>query len=591
VGNTYISNINLFRDGENVDQKTMNPRMRALINNIDFIKQRLDEAALSRACFLSDVTCEETLNVGQPAFYNQATQQYEQAIAETITTDAGGVVSAAANVVGLCYTKVNSTKCTLLIAGTAQLSLDAAVTGDVEDGEYYLSGSTAGMLVQAPAAIAVPVAQKCGEDVIVSTNFADVFARHQHLKYSLLCAPAGEAEIIDDYWEITGPDDEAEGWLPADNVVFGDKAPAGAKFGYNLAVSGLGSVWPPVPTDSVFLEWHKGDGTGGYAVPLGDLGLCIIDRHGIWWMSDCLGDVPWLEDYGATTTTTTTTASPVCPRFETMQLFLYFTHLAFQTDVSAVLSLQSTSPMLRITCVDDGLPATTGHLQISLDLSLAISSDTTTGGLAIKGLDDDGHLLRGPVVEGVKSANSSLVVAGTHSLADGFQGGLLTLTALLNPLDAELSVQNIQLEQVREESPKNVMALMFPIDMDSAFSGEIHIPAGLSTGVISVGLRFWLLGDTAGTLPDLELLVRTLPTPTDGATDLPDDTADVPVLIDTAAAVGTYQYVERTSEAVSVAAGDTIQFQLIRTAATNDGYAGNVYVMKMLGVVLGITNG
>ena len=85
---------------------------------------------------------------------------------------------------------------------------------------------------------------------IAETAMEDLFAL-VHYRFKLEPQPAGIPNDPDNNQKhsIVTADANLPGWLPADDISFQGMAPAGAKFGYNLAKHPeLASAFPPLPT-------------------------------------------------------------------------------------------------------------------------------------------------------------------------------------------------------------------------------------------------------------------------------------------------------------------------------------------------------
>lgn len=578
--------IRMLLDGANVDSATFNRVFRELDNNLQYLKDWVDTSLASKGIFAREVTCEEGLLVGQPAWYNPATQRFERAKAVISADNSNGLLTVAGSsyAVGLVSFKQNSTKCDILLAGVMELDLSNAIAGTITDGIYSVSAIEAGKLQKSDVIPYVPVAQVMGDLVFVRANLADIFSRHVHHNYELICAPAGVPQL-DGRWTIEDSDSEMEGWLPADDAIFDGNAPEGAVFGYNIAASGLADVWPPLPVTGAGLFWDRGAGVGATLVPEGPEGLVIIDEFGIWWMSDCAASAPWPFSDGELMTTTT---EPDCPIESGMRMTLNFVKTGAVTSSIAVLSLTPGSDIVQITCKETGDEATTGNLVINVDISLLMEESTSTAGyVALKELTTDGKFKRGKVVESIKSSSESLLVAGSEELGDGSAVGKIVLTAFNNPLGAELSVQNVQLDGAQLEYPDENMAILFEADRNSGLVGELHVPSGLS-GIASanVKVRAWIMGDAAGTLPPMTLTARVLNRPSGSPVAIP--TTDSAVTFDSEVAVGTNEYVEVESANISATPGASIQFSLSREAEGGDGYDGGVYLVKLLGRIASV---
>ena len=310
--NAFRDLIRLIVNGEAVNEATINRVLQDLHSNAQYIRDLFEAVALGEAVYAREQTLDALALVSQPVYYDVDDQRWKQAIATTSTTDSLITMAESARVWGIVNSKTNDTLGDLVLMGYVELDMSNAITGTVVPGQYYLDGTTAGKLSALKQPVSVPVLQAAGPGTIagttkvfVKTSFTDIFTSHQHYQFDLKTDPAGQAVLNTGIWTIPVPLSGVEGWLPASHSNFGGKAPAGAKFGYNISASDLDQVWPPIPSASAYLEWNQGVDVQhlGQGVPLGTAGLAIIDANGIWWYSDCENEVPW-DNTGSTTTTT-----------------------------------------------------------------------------------------------------------------------------------------------------------------------------------------------------------------------------------------------------------------------------------------------
>lgn len=565
---------------------------RDLTNRTSYLKQRLDAVELGQAVFARDVTLDPDLLVGQPAYWDEAAQRFAPAVAGVETDpDTGALVgTAASDCLGVVYAKELPDKGTLLLAGYAELDLANSAGADAPAGRYYLSASEPGKLVRQrpPVTVAVLYCDGAGR-VVVQPAVRDFVEDHVHFSFELVCRPAGHADHPEPgaRHAIKSPDVTARGWLPA--ALFGGRAPTRAAFGYNLAAHPeLQRVWPPVPVAAAAVVWDKGaDRAGGTVVPLGADGLVVLDRFGIWWMSDCPGDVPWpaatatsLSSYPAEPEASSD-APPECGRFERMRLTLSFARMTFATSRSVVTSLSpaADSPIRLVDC--DGNAASTGDLFARFETDFTVTDNDTDGSLAVKEFDGS-RFKRGYVVQGVLSGNDNLTVTGTRTkeiAGKTYAQGLLELSVNLDPAARDLPAQLVRLGDVKDRYYRDVMYLGMPPDQASEVRLKLKVPGAGLPASPRVKLRVQLLGRSAGTLPALTLTHRIVPRP-DGATALP--TADAALTFTTGQAVAADEYVEVEGEAVAVAAGDTLLYTLARA---DDAYSGEVGLLDVVGVL------
>lgn len=590
----YQELLRLIVDGDNVDAATINTVLRQLRGNTSYLKEIFEAAALGSTVYARGVTIEADAAVGMPVYFHLGRQRFERGLARAYVDHGQLRTADSTQIWGIVANKLNATLADLLLVGYAAIDIAAAVNGDVTAGVYYLSGTAAGKLTQQRPPLSVAVLQSDGlGNVFVRTSLADLFTSHQHYKFELVCRPAGQVvpPAIDERHAITSPDASLEGWLPANHASFAGHAPPGAAFGYNLAASEVQNAWPPLPSSGAYLEWDKGEvkDLAGMGVPLGTDGLCVIDNYGIWWKSDCYGDVPWPTqlDTSDASVAESSSLSLECPRELQMRLTLWFTKMQFQTADTVVTSLRTPAgSLLSITCTQDGTPATSGDLTINLSLDLAVISRDATGHLALKNFTS-GKFTRGPMVEGLIAGSSNILLDSTAQAGNLHQGEV-TLVVLNRIPGNELPIETVRLSGVTEENHLDTLALGFPADKDSEYRAKFVMPAELD-GVTSltVALRLWLLARAAGDLPDLTMTVRVVPRPSPATTPIAVPTSDSALAFDTQGlTVSEDQYVEIQSGSFDVAPGDVVFFTVTRSANGGDGFSDELHVLDQRAIIL-----
>lgn len=586
----------------------VNRPLRQLDQNTKYIWEVLQAAAIGSTVYSRRVTVEEDAKVGMAVYLDTTTQGFKRCLAVAEVDNATGVVvtAASAQVWGIVATKHNATLADVLLYGVDDIDISQATAdGTPAAGTYYVSGAAPGKLTRQKPPVSVAVLRRTPDGkVFVQPQFVDYLDRHTHYQFNLTCEPAGTASqpAENALHTITDGNSLLRGWLPADHPVFDGKAPAGAVFGYNLSAhTALQNVWPPIPVGNAELMWNKAlsADVGFTGVPLGSGGLCVLDRNGIWWMSNCYGDVPWPLDFdSANSTSYSDSIGAECPRHNEMELKLYFTKVNFATDSAVVLSLHSGDARLKVRCYGDPeKEASTGHLELDLDLNLVVKDDQE-GYLALKDFDPEtSEFKRGPVVEGVYALSSNVNLSGTTSATRSISDvdrtvhqGLVAVS--VDPADTkELEVQLVRLDGAQEayyDDPP-VMYLEFPAGDQAEYRGKLHVPTDLAIAAPEMKLRFWVLGRAVGTLPQLEFTFRIVPEPVDGLLtplDL-DDTSDANLTCVTVATLtDSNQYVLAESENIEIGPGQTIYFTVRRLA--DDGYAGAVGIIRQSGLVVNV---
>jgi hypothetical protein len=579
----YRSNIQHVKAEEAGKAATVRRPDAQLDQNIQYLRDLIDAASLGEALFLRDVTVESAALVGQPVYYNSDTQQFERGLAavENNPTTNTLVATASSDVMGVVFTKTNSTLADLLVLGTATLDISNAVDGTVAAGRYYLSAGQAGMLQAQRPPVTVSVLHNLGDGrVLVVPDMKDFLEDHIHFQVALNPRPAGfhALPVVGNVHVITSPDTSVNGWLPADNAIFNGKAPDGAHFGYNItALPELDRTWPPIPLEAVQLEISKpGDATdlinqGLQRVPGA---LVQFDQFGIWWMSDCYDQVPWPTDFSGSSSSS---ASVSCPISSEMELILSYVRMTFATDKTVVTSLKTDSALLSIEDCD-GDAASTGDLHLSLLLNFLLSSEALSGHQVVKGLDADTLQLQlGPVVEGIIAGTDVTITSTAEDTDLGIHQGSVTINADVDPLGRELPIELVRLDDTKERFNGNVMYLAFPADQASGLDLKIKIPPTGLPATPHVKIRIVWYGDAAGT-PPVFTMTRINITRPSGSPALPTTTTAVVFDVTAIGAIVANDYFEIESAAIPVVAGDTLFIRMDR--AGSDGYSGELGMIR-----------
>lgn len=439
MSGSWPHNIRPINPGDPVQADIVNRPDRSLQERTDYLKDRLDASDLGRAIFEHDATVAPEVLPGMPVFWNWATNRYEPALVAVTLDETTQVftVQPSSDCVGMCYEKKTADRADIVLRGLVVFkNLDSSIGQTVEPGKYYLSAVTPGGLSKQKPPVTVVVCHvqgprdNCSDElrVVVMPQSRDYVEEHTHYRFDLVPRPAGTNTLVAGadgklHHTITDPNAELQGWLPADHAVFNGKAPVGAVFGYNIQKhTGLATVWPPIPIQSVSMLWDKGENTtGATEIPLGARGLAICDINGIWWMSDCQADVPWPAEY-TEGYSDGDGLGVECPRNEVMRVVVIYLRMLLGNDRSVVTSLVAdedevngeiiTAPIAITNC--DDLPATTGDLKLNVDLQF--DDVEGLGGEVVKGVANRHQLVRGWAAEGVVTTTPNyLTVTGTRA--------------------------------------------------------------------------------------------------------------------------------------------------------------------------------
>lgn len=433
MSGNWQNNIKYVNPGEPVQAGVVNRPDQVLAARTEYLKDRLDAAALGQAIVDNDATIAPNVLPGQPVYWNYTAHRYEQALA-VVAVDADTqilTVQPSSDCVGLCLNKRSETLGDIVLRGIVDMpELTNAIPAPIAPGRYYLSAVEPGKLVQQKPAVSVSVCHVQGPKdncadvprVIVMPHTREFVDEHTHYRFDLVARPAGQHNpdnaVSTGRHTITSPNAALPGWLPANHASFQNKAPVGAWFGYNLAAHpSLANVWPPMPIQSVAMLWDKGTNrVGATEIPQGIAGLVVCDTNGIWWMSNCYGDVPWPATID-TAAPPSNSEPPMgeCPRDEKMRVEVVYLRMLIGNDRRVVTSLQpdTDSPITVTNCA--GAPAMTGDL--ALNLNLPVVPEEALGGQVLKEVISGRKLKRGWVSDGVFTLSNQLAITGSRNLS------------------------------------------------------------------------------------------------------------------------------------------------------------------------------
>ena len=646
--------------GEPVQAGIVGRPDRALADRTEYLKDRLDAAEAGKALFDAGATVSSDVLPGHAVYWNSVSQRYERALVlvEDDPTTGTLLTRPSSDCVGLCYRKLASDKADIVLRGLVTFdNLDNAIGPTVAPGKYYLSAVDPGKLSTQKPPITVTVCyvqgprDNCSDAlrVIVAPQVRDFLDEHTHYRFNLVARPAGTlvgVPALDPVTIEVTPDVNLYGWLPAGHVSFNGTAPANAAYGYNLKKhTALSRVWPPIPIQSVSVLWDKGeDLLGATEVPMGATGLVVCDVNGIWWMSNCRGDVPWPENYATLplfpeTNLTANSESLECPRGETMRLVLVFLRMLLGNDRRVVTSLDTAdgSPIVIANC--DNLPATTGDLVLDLDLQQVDCApiedddppvDTQLNrSVAILGYEHGGKvfndvldtndakianrhkLKKNWVTEGViVPAGTRLLATGSwkrtltaaektyHNFASGdtvyAQQGLIKLTLDDTTVEREIFPQIIRLNDAVERLYNDIPYLGFPYGQESSLRLRLLIPyIGIQTGVtLSMKMRVQMFtrGGFANSLTNIGNLTasrRILPPPGSTGTINLNAPEEAPLVFPQNVQAKRDWSKEVDSGSFTVQAGDTVLVTIGRAAADTGGNNGELGILRVSGILTG----
>ena len=621
---SFPSRVRHIQAGEPVSAGVAGRPDKALEGRTNYLKEVIDQIEAGRALILRDQAVAPEVLEGQPVYWNADNDRYEQALAAVESTDVGEFApTVSSDCMGMVLTKkVGNTADIVLWGVVAFPSLaNTIATETIQIGRYYLSQTEAGQLTYQRPPVTVPVCYVLGPKDACDTNiwvFVQPVPRnfledHIHYQFELTALPAGDhvPPLPGESHVITNADPMRTGWLPADDPSFDGQAPAGAKFGYNLAAhEGLNRVFPPIPVTAAVLEMYRPSATEDappafYGLQRVSSEFVRIDKNGIWWMSACYNEVPWPVDLNTTLSSSSVSVSSVsvsssssavetCPVPRSMQLIFSFLKMTFLTDRAVVTSLQPDEgqPFQFVNC--DGVTATTGDLYARLIWSLLVEDDYA-GGQVLKGITETNRFKRGWVTEGVIAGSEAVVLSSTHSrlldpeAAAGpsnptVHQGLVTVDVQLDPTERELLPQLVVLGDALERVYKGLTYLGFPNGRNSGIRAKFVVPySGLPTNP-KLKIRVQLFGRGTGTLTDMDASYYISVRPTIGV-PTPITAGDTPLTLATNVAVSADEIHEIESAEITIAAGDTIFVSLERDANGSPTYDYEIGLVR-IGAIL-----
>lgn len=601
--------IKFIKEGESVSPGTPNRPLQQLDQNIQYLWELITAAELGSTVYARQQTVLSTMEVGQPAYLNSTTQQFEPAYAATETDDLTGylTVPEQAQVWGIVAEKHNATLADILLFGYITADISAAISdselnddGSVPAGIWYLSGSSVGQLTMQQPPVSVPVLKTdTAGGVFVNPKFVDFLENHRHYVFDLEMVPAGDVTppAVGGTHTITSADSLQVGWLPADDAIFEGNAPAGALFGYNLSQNpDLNGIYPPIPLQSACVQmqrpsiWDTNLERKWYGQQLME-DLVVVDRNGIWWMSNCYDEVPWATDLDSASSASASLGD--CdPESKDYSLKLYYTRVNFATDNTVVRSLKSLDDRLTITCAGKDSEATTGDLEIDLDLTLMIGDQNLPGYIVFKSFDAETNQFRlGPVAEGVYATSSNVLltsplqtVIGGKTVHHGPIG-----VGVVSQATQELSSQLVRLDGVTEENYP-VLYLGMPNDDATSYVVKFEVPSDAPENS-EFSFRPRIIGRAAGTLPQLTVSYYKTARPADGLNTpvLVTQTYVGMTIVTIATLAAANEAVEAVSDAVSVDPGDIVYVKVERTPEdVSDSYGGELGIMQQVGVLTSV---
>jgi len=649
-GRRFASRVDHVQPGSRVTAANTSQSTRQLESRTNYLREVIRSIEAGNLIAIRDQPLDVDTVVGNAVYWDTTESRYSKALASAHNDPASGqfVTAEEANVVGIVVAKPGPTTGTVALLGVVRLTqatLENMIVGEIVPGRYYLSGVEAGKLVRQRPAVTVAVVyvhgptDVCEEGIQVYINpcMKDFLEDHVHLQFNLAPFPAGDhtPPAIDTCHEITNPDVDQPGWLPADHESFQGKAPTGAVFGYNLSAHPeLSRAWPPIPVESSILELLQEEQQltdGFHGLERVPSEYVKLDKNGIWWCTCCFGKVPWPTDFNSADPTeywdwtgdghrpttditlpsmslgSSATVEPDCNIVARTKLVLSFTKMTFATNKTVVTSIQpfNGAPIEFLNC--DGNPTRTGDLHVRLAIEALIRQQNTRGGVVLKGIVDSSlGFNTGWVTEGLIAGSDAVLLNGSNQVLlnpdeplsasnPRVHQGLVTVNVQLDPVERELNPQVVKLGDALEREYRGVTYLSFPNGRDSGIRMRYNVPpGGLSTNP-RMKIRAQLFGRSAGPFSDITMSYYRIQRPA-AETPFPIIEGDTTIGFDIVGpstdsdGAGTVlpadNVIEVESDLFVVAPGDTIFVELIRLADAAPLYQNDIGLIRIGGIIV-----
>lgn len=275
------SEVDRFKDGDNVDAKTLNKPINQLASRTDYLKNNLDTIGDKSAVILTAVTvstdADYAPSVGQAVYFHSDGDVHEFRKAKaTMDLYDDFKASDSAFAVGILVSSQNGIG-NVLVSGRVSLeTFDKATflqSGETfRSGRYYLSATEAGKLTANPSGplIYVGTFQSNGNDsqvftadsvAFVNPQFLDIGTSHVHRAYPLVARPAGwldGSDVIGYLPSGSEPHTLSSGsagsssdpGITAPSLIFGGTWTSEKDVAYKFSLSG--NEW-----GNVFLKWTR----------------------------------------------------------------------------------------------------------------------------------------------------------------------------------------------------------------------------------------------------------------------------------------------------------------------------------------------
>ena len=344
----WLPNVRKIKDGEPVDQATVNVPIDQLTQREQHLYEKFEELSGKSVLisFGQAIHPEESLPVDELSIVYYKSDTAGVGLAKSITGFSTNSSSSAFQpkdsnyAFGLLKKVYPTTKTAdLYTEGLCELPVDIddlslgliqrQTDGTVEPfqvGPYYLSAKNPGKITRDPSGIPVYIGYAIGKRrFLLHTNVDEFSQFFINFRYHVLDRVAGKPNLNGSVWSITEPSLSYLGWVPASFA--GVPYPEGATFFYNIPASSvlaadtgldsylvdeglptehrvyyerdealeLAKQLPPVPAN--FIQLYINGTLMRYNDSFDTSGVYSVNEYGIWWHSNVNGQQPWSASY------------------------------------------------------------------------------------------------------------------------------------------------------------------------------------------------------------------------------------------------------------------------------------------------------
>ena len=499
------------------------------------LKERLEEMEAGQVLVRYDQSVEVGLLPGRPVFLDDD-GVWKAAVAEAGDEGAIFALTKRGAALGALLRVTSTGTGDILLSGSATIAeadLEAACAPQaLQEGPFWL-GSVSGIsFVPAGISILLGYLKQVGSEWHLFWHGAPSGTLFDHVHKRIELAP------IMTWTSVPGDSFPGSAWLDASDTLFdGLVQPPFARYGYVIEDHDeLSACWPPIPTDTAMILADGVDVTNSKV---------IVNEDGIWWMDS--GTEPTDFDRLSLLLTQYGSGSP-----------------------AIVASMGSATPMA-VFKDRDGAVASVGHLKFNL--VNPTETEDLSSSTVLRSIDfAAGTAKTGKAVSRIR-AGGGVTVTGEDA-GDGYKTGDVVVVGN-GSLARDLAVEVVSLDRAEERIYAGHTMLVFIANTLSGVRGTFRvddIPGTLSVriGIVMASLWGTVTVDTSAPV----LGVRIIPAATDEPATLPVG-SDTVVALTGPATIGNGEYALLTSEAISVEAGDIVQFSL-----TRGDTAGNFGVLQ-----------